>query len=62
VITTRQGGIGHNGLWSRPCGERGGVKEIEEHRTSCFGAYEASEQNVPALASRYGAEGVFRQH
>ncbi len=30
VITTRQGGIGHNGLWFRPCGERREVKEIEE--------------------------------
>jgi hypothetical protein len=58
VITTRQGGIGHNGLWSRPCVKKGKVKEMEEQRTSCSGAYEASEQNVRALASGYGAEGV----
>jgi hypothetical protein len=36
----------------------GGVKGIEEQRTSYSEAYEASEQNVRALASRYGAEGV----
>ncbi len=29
-----------------------------EQRTSCSEAYEASEQNVRVLASRYGAEGV----
>jgi hypothetical protein len=38
VITTPQGGIGRNGLWSRPCGERGGIKSEDSGRTSSYSA------------------------
>ncbi len=48
-----------HGLWSRPCGERGGIQ-----RTLRLGGLRGLEPHVRALASGYGSEGVrvFRQH
>jgi hypothetical protein len=47
-------------LWSRPCGERGGIKELQKTVYAPFRRLTRprTKRNVRALASGYGSEGV----